>query len=134
VANPSFLCYNTWRDKLKMSIKIALLKSGESVISDIKELISKESKEKIHGYIFKNPYIVDISHDDDDEVLLLEGEKNRKPNRKEQQDGKDVSVNFIPWIPITSDSEIIVAPDWVFSIVSPVEEIEKLYEEMISGQ
>jgi len=133
VANPSFLCYNTWRDKLKMSIKIALLKSGESVISDIKELISKESKEKIHGYIFKNPYIVDISHDDD-EVLLLEGEKNRKPNRKEQQDGKDVSVNFIPWIPITSDSEIIVAPDWVFSIVSPVEEIEKLYEEMISGQ
>ena len=116
-----------------MSIKIALLKSGESVISDIKELISKESKEKIHGYIFKNPYIVDISHNDD-EVLLLEGEKNSKPNRKEQQEGKDVSVNFIPWIPITSDSEIIVAPDWVFSIVSPVEEIEKLYEEMISGQ
>jgi hypothetical protein len=118
-----------------MSIKIALLKSGESVISDIKELISKESKEKIHGYIFKNPYIVDISHnDDEEEVLLLEGEKNSKPNRKEQQDGKDVSVNFIPWIPITSDPEIIVAPDWVFSIVTPVKEIENLYEEMISGQ
>ena len=118
-----------------MSIKIALLKSGESVISDIKELISKESKEKIHGYIFKNPYIVDISHnDDEEEVLLLEGEKNSKPNRKEQQDGKDVSVNFIPWIPITSDPEIIVAPDWVFSIVTPVKEIENLYEEMINGQ
>jgi len=117
-----------------MSIKIALLKSGESVISDIKELISKESKEKIHGYMLKNPYIVDISHNDDEEVLLLEGEKNRKLNRKEQQDGKDVSVNFIPWIPITSDLEIIVAPDWVFSIVTPVKEIENLYEEMINGQ
>jgi hypothetical protein len=119
-----------------MSIKIALLKSGESVISDIKELISKESKEKIYGYIFKNPYVVDISHNqgEEEEVLLLEGKSSNKPNRKEQQDGKDVNVNFIPWIPITSDSEIMVAPDWVFSIVTPVKEIENLYEEMISGQ
>ena len=41
-----------------MSIKIALLKSGESVIADIKELISDE---KICGYLFKSPYIVDLA-------------------------------------------------------------------------
>ena len=50
-----------------MSIKIALLKSGESVIADIKELISDE---KICGYLFKNPYIVDLAPNE--EVLLLE--------------------------------------------------------------
>ena len=36
-----------------MSVKIALLKSGESVIADIKELISDE---KVCGYLFKNPH------------------------------------------------------------------------------
>jgi hypothetical protein len=35
------------REELKMSVKIALLKSGESVIADIKELVSED---KVCGY------------------------------------------------------------------------------------
>ena len=35
-----------------MSIKIALLKSGEQVVSDIKELMSEE---KPVGYLLKDP-------------------------------------------------------------------------------
>ena len=34
-----------------MSIKVALLKSGESVIADIKELVSDD---KICGYLFES--------------------------------------------------------------------------------
>ena len=37
-----------------MSIKVALLKSGESVIADIKELISNDN---ICAYLFENPNI-----------------------------------------------------------------------------
>ena len=35
-----------------MSIKVALLKSGESVIADIKELVSDDN---VCGYLFENP-------------------------------------------------------------------------------
>ena len=35
-----------------MSIKIALLKSGEQVVTDIKELLSED---KPVGYLFKDP-------------------------------------------------------------------------------
>ena len=33
-----------------MSIKLAILKSGEHVISDVKELVADE---KLHGYLFQ---------------------------------------------------------------------------------
>jgi len=104
-----------------MSIKIALLKSGESVIADIKELISDE---KICGYLFKNPYIVDLAPNE--EVLLLE--EGQTPT-----EDRNVGVNFTPWICLTTDTEIPVRPDWIVTLVTPVEEIEKLYEEMING-
>jgi len=121
VVTPLFLCYNTWRGKLKMSIKIALLKSGESVIADIKELFYDE---KICGYLFKRPYIVDLAPNE--EVLLLE--EGQTPT-----EDRNVGVNFTPWICLTTDTEIPVRPDWIVTIVTPVEEIEKLYEEMING-
>ena len=105
-----------------MSIKIALLKSGESVIADIKELISDE---KICGYLFKSPYIVDLASNE--EVLLLEEGQTPPEDR-------NVGVNFTPWISLTTDKEIPVRYDWLVTVVTPVKEIEKLYEEMINGQ
>ena len=38
-----------------MSIKLALLKSGENIISDAKELISDD---KVCGYLFTKPHVV----------------------------------------------------------------------------
>ena len=40
-----------------MSIKIALLKSGESVIADIKELVQED---QLRGYLFKQPFAVNM--------------------------------------------------------------------------
>ena len=124
-----------------MSIRIALLKSGESVIADIKELFVRQEKkkdknvigpnidgrvydEKICGYLFKSPYIVDLAPEE--EVLLLE--EGQTPS-----EDRNVGVNFTPWICLTKDTEIPVRPDWIVTLVTPVEEIEKLYEEMING-
>ena len=36
-----------------MSVKLAVLKSGDTVIADIKELISDD---KVCGYLFTNPH------------------------------------------------------------------------------
>lgn len=102
-----------------MSVKIALLKSGESVIADIKELISED---KLCGYLFKNPHKMQVSNS----IFLTE--ELTKP------EDNTVSVTFSSWILFTSDSEIPVRTDWVVTIVEPVESIKEMYEEKVNGK
>jgi hypothetical protein len=102
-----------------MSVKIALLKSGESVIADIKELISEE---KVCGYLFKNPHKMQIGNS----VFLTE-------QPVESEDGT-VSITFFSWILFTSDDEIPVRPDWIVTIVEPIKSIKKMYEEKVNGK
>ena len=97
-----------------MSIKVALLKSGESVIADIKELISDD---KVCGYLFENPNI----------ITYLEPEL-----LTEQTETSKLKISLIPWILITSDTKIPVRSDWVITIVEPIEEVKKIYEEKIN--
>ena len=99
-----------------MSIKVALLKSGESVIADIKELISDDN---ICGYLFENPNIITYL---EPEVLT------------EQTETSKLQISLIPWILITSDTKIPVRSDWVITIVEPIEEVKKIYEEKINGE
>ena len=42
-----------------MTVKLAILKSGEDVIADIKEVISKDDN-KILSFVFKDPYAVKL--------------------------------------------------------------------------
>jgi hypothetical protein len=101
-----------------MSVKIALLKSGESVIADIKELISDE---KVCGYLFTRPHKMEISNS----IFLTEQPVN-------SEDGT-VSVTFSSWILFTSDNEIPVRSDWIVTIVEPVKSIKEMYEEKVNG-
>lgn len=103
-----------------MSVKIALLKSGESVIADIKELISDD---KVCGYLFTNPHKMEVSN----LIYLTEKSSESKP-----EDGT-VSVTFSSWILFTSDDEIPVRPDWIVTIVEPVKSIKEMYEEKVNG-
>jgi hypothetical protein len=113
---PPFFCYNDLRGNLKMSVKIALLKSGESVIADIKELISDE---KVCGYLFTNPHKIEVSNS----VFLTE----------QHTESDSVSITFSSWILFTSDDEIPVRPDWIVTIVEPVKTIKEMYEEKVNG-
>ena len=99
-----------------MSVKVALLKSGESVIADIKELVSDD---KICGYLFQNPNIITYL---EPEVLTEENQTNK------------LKLSLIPWILITSDTKIPVRSDWVITIVEPIEDVKKIYEEKINGE
>ena len=108
-----------------MTIKIALLKSGESVIADIKELIQEE---KICGYLFKKPYAVNLSPT---YGFLTEeiSEDNVEDNVED-----NINVSFSPWIPLTQDEEIPVRYDWLVTVVNPIDDVKTLYEEMIGGK
>ena len=97
-----------------MSIKVALLKSGESVIADIKELISNDN---ICGYLFENPHIISYL---EPELLT------------EQTETSKLKISLIPWILITSDTKIPVRSDWVITMVEPIEDVKKIYEAKIN--
>ena len=101
-----------------MSIKLALLKSGETIISDAKELISDE---KLCGYLFTNPHKVEVRKT----MLLVEETENPKG---------DLEVSLSPWIILTSDNQIPVPPDWVVTIVEPIKNIKEMYEEKVNGE
>ena len=97
-----------------MSIKVALLKSGESVIADIKELVSDDN---VCGYPFENPHIISYL---EPELLT------------EQTETSKLKISLIPWILITSDTKIPVRSDWVITMVEPIEDVKKIYEEKIN--
>jgi len=99
-----------------MSIKVALLKSGESVIADIKELISDDN---VCGYLFENPNIINYLEPE----LLTEEKETSK-----------LKISLIPWILITSDTKIPVRSDWIITMVEPIEDVRKIYEEKINGK
>lgn len=97
-----------------MTVKLAVLKSGESVISDIKELISEE---KVVGYLFENPCVVSY----DNSIYLAEEENLDGPTK--------FQVTLSPWILFTEETQIPVRPDWIITVVDPAPKLKELYEE-----
>ena len=101
-----------------MSIKLLYLKSGEQVISDVKELIRKDS-DKVYGYVLHKPHEVVASK----AVVLTE----------DANDDRKVEVTLSPWILLTEDKSMTIPQDWIITIVNPIESILKMYEEKTNG-
>ena len=103
-----------------MSTKLALLKSGEDVIADIKE-IRQETTDEIISYLFKNPYSVKIKKSQ----VLVENEFKPKPKHE---------LAYYKWMSLSKDDDIIVNKDWVVSITNPLDSVKKNYEEKMNGR
>ena len=101
-----------------MSIKLLYLKSGEQVISDVKELIRKDS-DKVYGYVLHKPHEVVTNK----AVVLTE----------DASDDRNVEVTLSPWILLTEDKSMTVPQDWIITIVNPIRSILKMYEEKTNG-
>ena len=101
-----------------MSVKLLLLKSGEQVISDVKELVRKDS-DRVYGYVLHKPHEIVTSK----AVVLTE----------DASDDRNVEVTLSPWILLTEDKSMTVPQDWIITIVNPIESIVKMYEEKTNG-
>ena len=101
-----------------MSIKLILLRSGETVISDAKELVSDE---KIVGYLLGNPYKINTQKSLNS-ILLTE---------EEGQKDSMVEITLSPWILLTSNKQIPIKPDWVVTVVEPLDSVREMYEEKV---
>ena len=95
-----------------MSIQLVLLKSGEEVIADVKEL--RDEEQELISYVFKDPYRIKIAIP---QVLM---ENKNKPKHE---------ATFYKWMPLSKESDIIVNKDWIVCITDPIDTIKTLYEE-----
>ena len=97
-----------------MSIKLTLLKSGETLISEMKELVA-EKQQQAHAYLLENPHIVQTR----EKTFLSEEEK------KTGDFGIDVTL--IPWIILSADKKIIIPVDIVTTIVEPINSVKQMF-------
>ena len=100
-----------------MSVQLALLKSGEEVIADIKEY--RNSDDELVSYLFKDPFIVKVKTS---QVLI---EDRGTPKHE---------VVYYKWMSLSKDDDIIVNKDWVVCISDPLDTIKKSYEERMNGR
>ena len=106
-----------------MTVKLVMLKSGEDIIADVKEI---KSNEEVIGYYFNDPLIVKM-YEADQPVTLNENSSTTKYSSK-------VGITFFPWIPLAQDTKIPCSADWVITITEPMSNLKKLYQEKIDGR
>ena len=100
-----------------MSIQLVLLKSGEEVIADVKEL--RDDVDELISYVFKDPYRIKIKT----AQVLVEGKNTPKHE-----------AVFYKWMSLSKDSDIIVNKDWIVCITDPIDTIKTSYEERLNGR
>ena len=99
-----------------MTIKLALLKSGEEVISDIGEMVT--DKKTVVGYYFTNPCR---------SILTTSEDEDEADDEIEELETPPVSIKLLPWLPLANEDTIPVVADWVISIVEPQPKLKELY-------
>ena len=95
-----------------MTVKILLLKSGEDVIADLKEMVSPD--EKVIGYFLTKPCVVKLI-----------------PKDSRDESKKETAIRMYPWMPLAKEKDIPLPTDWVVTIVTPIEKVEQMYKEDI---
>jgi len=101
-----------------MTVKLAILKSGEDIVADIKEMIVGEGDAaRVVGYVLTKPVGVSL-------------------NRKEitiDDEEESFQVRLFPWCPLTKNEKIPITADWVVTIVDPIDKIKQMYVKEVLG-
>ena len=100
-----------------MTVKLAILKSGEDIIADIKEMIIGEGEDKkVVGYFLTRPCGVSLSN----QILKTDG-----------VDQDSYKLKLFPWCPLTKDNVIPLTADWVVTIVEPIDKLKQMNEKEV---
>lgn len=98
-----------------MSTKLVLLKTGETIIADIREMVLGEDENRtVIGYYLHNPCAMILESLDED----IEVDEKRK-----------MSIRLLDWMPLSKDRKIPIVADWVVSIIDPVDSLKETYNE-----
>jgi hypothetical protein len=107
-----------------MSVKLILLQSGESIVSEIKEGYFQD---KLVCYILENPCIVFVNGT----YKILDQEDNADTENK-------VSVSLRRWPSMLSLAKeqmttIELSPNSIVTVLDPIDSLKKMYETQVLG-
>jgi len=95
-----------------MTVKLAILKSGEDIVADIKEMIVGEGDDaRVVGYVLTKPCGVSLNS----KSIKIDDEKDT------------YQIKLFPWCPLTKNEKIPITADWVVTIVDPIDKITQMY-------
>ncbi len=97
-----------------MTIKLVLLKSGEELIADVKEMVVDETNPQVVGYFLNTPCLVSLKTD---EVIT----ENTVPQA--------FKVGMYPWLALSKDKTLPVPADWVVTMAEPIDNVTRMYVE-----
>ena len=98
-----------------MTVKILLLKSGEDVIANVKEMVSPDKK--VIGYFLSKPCVI--------KLLPKQSEGSKR----------ETTISMYPWMPLAEEKEIPLPTDWVVTMVTPIKKVETMYkEDVLNGK
>jgi hypothetical protein len=89
-----------------------LLKTGETMITDAKEVVSGE---EVRGYLLKKPHLVRTQ----EKTVLMESESGKS--------NYELDVVLTPWMILSSDQEFVVTADYIATIAEPISTVKDMY-------
>jgi hypothetical protein len=95
-----------------MSVQLVLLKSGEEIVCDFREIIDRETQELMEFVMIKPVRVTVVQ-----QGVLTEG-ANESP---------DSVLSFVPWLATSKSEEYFVNKDWVVTICDPQDNIKESY-------
>ena len=101
-----------------MSVKLLLLKSGEEVITEAKEIVNPETKAAI-AYALHKPFRLDIVSNDGGIVFNNE---------------KGYQISWFPWAPLSKDKDFFLPTDHVLTAYDPLDSITDQYVQAIKEE
>ena len=113
-----------------MTVKLVMLKSGEDIIADVKEI---KTEQDVIGYFFHDPLIVKM-YSPEKPVVLSEENGVESDHGTTKEISSKVGITFYPWVPLSAENKIPCSADWVITMVEPMQNLKKLYQEKIDGR
>ena len=104
-----------------MTIKILVLKSGEDVIADIKEMMTPDNK--VMGYILTKPCVVKLMST---APLTAEDDDNSNP-----EGSSEVRIRMHPWAPLAKEKQVPLTSEWVVTMVTPIDKVLDMYKKQV---
>ena len=103
-----------------MTIKILVLKSGEDVIADIKEMMTPDNK--VMGYLLTKPCVV---------KLMSAAPLTAEEDDRNTEHSSEVRIQMQPWAPLAKETQVPLTSEWVVTMVTPIEKVLDMYKKQV---
>ncbi len=106
-----------------MTIKVLVLKSGEDVIADIKEMMTSDNQ--VMGYILTKPCVV---------KLMSAAPLTAEEDEPSTEGSSEVRIRMHPWAPLAKEKQVPLSTEWVVTMFSPIDKVLDMYTKQVLKQ